>query len=406
MSDAFRWRPIVASALLPSLLFAIGEGAIIPVIPQLAADLGADLATAASIAAMLLVGTLIGDVPSGVVVARIGERRAMIAAAGVAALGLIVSLLAPVPIVLAAGILLVGIATATFALGRQSFMTTRVPIGYRARAMSTLGGTFRLGYLVGPFLGAGVIAVFGSPAAALVVHLLCSVAVVVVLFALPDPGRIVGDSRSSRPAGAPRGGSPTNLLHTLLANRRVLGTLGVGSALIAALRGSRQVILPLWAVSIGLHGSTASIIIGIAGAVDFALFYAGGWIMDRFGRLWTALPSMVGLGIGHLALALSAALPGEVVWFVVIAMFLAVANGVGAGILMTLGADLADPADPAPFLGAWRFCNDTGGAAAPLIVAGVTALASLPAAAAVLGVLGLGGAVVLRVFVPRHSTVA
>ena len=90
-------------------------------------------------------------------------------------------------------------------------------------------------------------------------------------------------------------------------------------------------------------------------------------------------------------------------WFVGVAMFLSLANGIGAGILMTLGADLADPRHPAPFLGAWRFTNDAGGAAAPLLVAGLTALVSLPFAAAALGVIGLAGAVVLRVFVPRYS---
>jgi MFS family permease len=125
--------------------------------------------------------------------------------------------------------------------------------------------------------------------------------------------------------------------------------------------------------------------------------------MDRFGRLWTAVPSMVGLGIGHLALAASFFLPGTVWWFIGIAMFLSLSNGIGAGILMTLGADLADPRHPAPFLGAWRFTNDAGGAAAPLIVSGLTALVSLPFAAGALGVLGLAGAVMLRIFVPRYS---
>ena len=89
----------------------------------------------------------------------------------------------------------------------------------------------------------------------------------------------------------------------------MLLTLGAGSSLVAALRASRYVILPLWAVSIGLDATTTAIIIGVAAGVDFALFYFGGWIMDRFGRLWTAVPSMLGLGIGHLAAGLHPRLP-------------------------------------------------------------------------------------------------
>lgn len=194
------------------------------------------------------------------------------------------------------------------------------------------------------------------------------------------------------------------LFATLKAKRRILLTLGLGSMTVAALRSSRQVVLPLWAVSIGLDETTTSLIIGVAGAVDFSLFFAGGWIMDRFGRLWVVVPSVIGLGVGHIALAFTHDLDAPGVWFTGIAMFLSLANGIGAGILMTLGADLADARHPAPFLGAWRFTNDTGGALAPLIVAGLTAWVSLSFAVGALGVLGLLGAVVLRVYVPRYIT--
>jgi MFS family permease len=221
---------------------------------------------------------------------------------------------------------------------------------------------------------------------------------------LGNPERAFGTMEPLTRTGAIEVQAETRgLFATIKAKRRILLTLGVGSMMVAALRGSRQVVLPLWAVSIGLDETTTSIIIGIAGAVDFSLFFAGGWIMDRFGRLWTAVPSMLGLGIGHLVLAFTHDLAAPGVWFTVIAMFLSLANGIGAGILMTLGADLADPRNPAPFLGAWRFTNDTGGALAPLLVAGVTAAVSLSFAVGVLGVLGLLGAVMLRVYVPRYA---
>ncbi|CAN5417968.1 MFS transporter [soil metagenome] len=406
-AQSFQWRSVTVAALLPTVLFSTGEGAIIPVIPVVAGNLGATLALAGFVSAMLVLGELLGDIPSGVVIQHIGERTAMICASGLSVLGLVTALLAPNPWVLAVGILVVGIATAVFALARHAFMTTFVPQEFRARALSTLGGTFRLGYLIGPFIGAGVIALTGSASSAFVIHIVGCVAAAVVLLVFADPEKTFGvrpqrgvESRGEREVGDEAHG----LFRTIRQSRKVLLTLGTGAALVAALRTSRQVLLPLWAISIGLHETQTSLIIGIAGAVDFSLFFAGGWIMDRFGRLWTALPSMIGLGIGHLALAGTALLPGAVWWFIGIAMFLSLANGIGAGILMTLGADLADPRHPAPFLGAWRFTNDAGGAAAPLLVAGLTALVSLPFAAAALGVLGLAGAGVLRVYVPRYST--
>jgi len=401
----FRWRSVLVAALLPTLLFSTGEGAIIPVIPVIAGNVGATLAIAGFVSGMLVLGELLGDIPSGVVISHIGERTAMIAASGLSVLGLLTALLAPNPWVLALGILVVGIATAVFALARHAFMTSFVPMRYRARALSTLGGSFRLGYLIGPFIGAGVISLTGAASSVFWVHIAGCAAAAVVLLVLADPEKTFANTAARRETSGEREVEQESrgLFRTIRANRRVLLTLGMGSTLVAALRASRQVLLPLWAVSIGLHETQTSLIIGVAGLVDFSLFFAGGWIMDRFGRLWTAVPSMVGLGVGHLALAATAFLPGTIGWFIGIAMFLSLANGIGAGILMTLGADLADPRHPAPFLGAWRFTNDAGAAASPLIVSGLTALVSLPFAAGALGVLGLVGAVVLRVFVPRYS---
>ncbi|HTN57620.1 MAG TPA: MFS transporter [Protaetiibacter sp.] len=400
-AERFPWRQVVVAAFLPTILFSIGEGAIIPIIPVVANGLGADIAGAALVSAMIVVGELLGDIPAGALVARIGERTAMIGASVLSIVGVLISVLAPNPWVLGLGILLIGIATAVFALARHAFMTSFVPPVYRARALSTLGGTFRFGYLVGPFVTAGVIQATGSAANAFWIHLAACLAAIIVLIALHDPE----DAVTTRPGPAAREAEAADrgLFRTITANRRVLATLGTGSALVAALRASRNVILPLWAVSIGIDEATMAIIIGSAAALDFGLFYAGGWIMDRFGRLWTAVPSMIGLGLSHLLLAFTHDVPHAAVWFAVVAGLLSLSNGIGAGILMTLGADLADPARPAPFLGAWRFTNDTGAAVAPLLIWGVTAAASLPIAAGVMGVLGLAGALELRIFVPKYT---
>lgn len=405
----FRWRSIALPALLPTLLFSIGEGAIIPIIPIAADNLGASLAIAGLVAAVLTVGELFGNIPSGWLIARVGERPAMIGAAALSVVGLVICVIAPNPLALSFGIFFIGLSAAVFALARHAFMTSFVPVAYRARALSTLGGTFRLGYFVGPFVTAAVIHVTGSASSAFWIHVVACLASAIVLITLPDPTTTFGAVATVRLAGREmREGEAlveresVGLFRTIYASRAVLARLGLGAALIGALRASRQVILPLWAVSIGLADTSTAIIIGIAGAVDFALFYTGGQIMDRYGRLWSALPSMIGLGVGHLVLAVSHDLPSNASWFIGAAMFLSVANGLGSGILMTLGADLADKSNPAPFLGAWRFTGNTGGAVAPLLLAGITAVSSIAIAAGAMGVLGLLGAGVLLRYLPRY----
>lgn len=68
MSDAapqFSMRSVALAALLPTLLFSIGEGAIIPLIPLVAHDLGASLALAGLLGALVMVGTVVGDIRAG-----------------------------------------------------------------------------------------------------------------------------------------------------------------------------------------------------------------------------------------------------------------------------------------------------------------------------------------------------
>lgn len=401
----FRFGSLAAPVLLPTLAFAIGEGAIIPIIPIVASNAGADLAMAGLIAGLFVIGGLIGNIPSGWIVARLGERPSMIGAALLSLVGVGVALLAQGIAMLAVGVFLIGLSTAAFALARHAFMTSFVPLAYRARALSVLGGTLRLGMFIGPFVAAAVIQLTGSAQAVFWVHAVACLLAAVALLVMPDPTALFAARAAA--SGLRQGEEfvareSAGLFRTIRNRRATLLTIGIGGALFSAIRTSRQVILPLWAVSIGLTDANAALIIGLGGALDFALFYASGQIMDRWGRLWSVLPSMVGLGLGHLVLSVTHELPANVAWFIAIAMVLGVANGLGSGIMMTLGADLADKRDPAPFLGAWRFTTQSGAAAAPLVVAGVTAVASVSVAAALMGVLGLAGAGIMARFVPNR----
>jgi MFS family permease len=311
------------------------------------------------------------------------------------------------PWMLGVGIFLLGLSTATFALARHAFMTTFVPQQFRARALSTLGGTFRAGWFVGPFIAAGLIALTAQPEIVFWVHLACAAIVIVLLLVMPDP--TAGAEAKARALGTHEtegehlvAGESHGLFRTIWTFRGVLVRLGTGVAIVGALRASRSVILPLWAVSLGLPESTTALIIGLGGAMDFALFYASGQVMDRFGRLWSVVPSMLGMGIGLFVLAFTHDLQHAVGWFIGVTVLTGLANGIGSGILMTLGADLAPKNDPAPFLGAFRFTGDAGTAGAPLLVALVVAVATLSLSTAIIGAIGVLGAGLMLRYVPRY----
>ncbi len=410
----WRFGPMVYG---PTVLFALGEGAVIPLIPVIAAQLGADVATAALVASALVVGQLCGNIPAGWAVARIGERLTMSIAGTVSLAGVVVLAVAPTLPVFAMAVFLIGFCAAAFGLARHSFMTTRVPLSFRARALSLLGGTFRLGMFIGPFVAAGLLVLFHDEHATIWFFAACLVATVLLVLLGPDPerrfARIDGRNATasmedtgepvtgSVPAVDRRSGPGTGVFRTMVRHRDVLSRLGLAAASLSAVRSARQVVLPLWGVSIGLDPQTIALVVGISGAIDFALFYASGQVMDRFGRLWAALPAMLLMGAGFLALAFTHDLDQSAMWFAMFAAVLGVGNGLSSGILLTLGADVAPKADPAPFLGSWRTLTDAGGAAAPLLVSGIAAVSSLAVATGVMGGIGLLGALAFVRWVPR-----
>ena len=383
-------RAIALSAYGPTLLGSTGTGAVAPIIAVSARDLGASVGVAALLVAALGLGTLLGDLPSGALAARIGERRALLVAAVIEAIGMLVAAVAGSLTILFVGVILVGLAGSLFGLARQAYLTEAVPIQMRARALSTLGGVHRIGWFLGPFLGALVVARW-DVSAAYVVGGITSLGAFVLVLVAPDitsPDRAAAAQAPQRSVGS-----------VLVEHRRVLMTLGVGALWVSGARAVREALVPLWAESVGLSPAQTALVFGVSGAVDMLLFYPSGWLMDRHGRVAAAVPSMLILGLGMTLLPLSSTL----VAVTAAATVLGLGNGLGAGLIMTLGADASPPDARTQFLGGWRLCADVGRAAGPLALSGLTAIMTLGAASVVLGVGAALGAVWLRIWVPRHD---
>jgi MFS family permease len=386
-------RRIAPSVLLPALVYEIGNGAIAPILALVALAEGASPSVAGVLLSMLGIGRIAGDIPSAWLADRLGDRRAMLVAAAVTAAGLVVCWAVPSIWALAVALLVIGACTATFYLARQTYLSESVSLHLRARALSTLAGAHRVGIFIGPFLGAAAIHLWGTRAA-FGVAVAATVATAVLLLVVPNTERA-----DDRPP-ARRGG--TSAWTMFVRHRRLFLTLGLAVFLVGAVRAARQTVLPLWADHIGLSATATSLIFGIANAADMSLFYPSGLVMDRLGRLWVAIPAMVLLGVGMVALPLSRG----VVTMGVVAIGMSVGNGIGSGIMMTLGADTAPRNDRTSFLSIWRLLGDTGNAVGPLVPAAGAAFATLAIGISVTGLIGLAAAAGLGRWVPRYSPYA
>ena len=392
------WRRLGTPVLVPNLLYGTGEGAIIPIVPLVAHQLHASLAAAALVSAMLPVAQWLANLPSGWVVGRIGERRSMYAGAYIACIGAVICWASVNIVMLSVGTFLVGAAAAVFALARHSYVTVAVPLSHRGRGVSLLAGANRLGMLVGPLLGAAAITVVGDARTAFGVTVIASVLIVANLRFLAGPEDLEAamQDRVATDAGT-RG-----VWATLWMRREVLLKVGLAAGLIGVARISRQLIVPLIGVVMGLQAAEISIIVGICAALDFALFYLGGQIMDRFGRLWTAVPCMLGFAASLAALAVAPELPHAFAWYFGAALVMSICNGLTSGIVNAMGSDLADQRAPATFLSTWRVVTECGQASAPFVISTITGLASLATATLTMAGVALFGALLLLRYVPRY----
>ena len=121
------------------------------------------------------------------------------------------------------------------------------------------------------------------------------------------------------------------------------------------------------------------------------LFYPAGKVMDRYGRMWVAVPAMLLMGLGLIAVPFTSG----IVTFALAAALMGLGNGMSSGLVMVLGADASPNVGRASFLGVFRLLADLGLGAGPLLLGGVAAVAGLASGVWFVGGVGLLGAVAM-----------
>jgi MFS family permease len=379
-------RDLLAAVYLPTLVFAVGQGALIPAVPLLAQDLGATTAVAGLVAGAAAFGRLLFTLPAGGAASTWGDRRTLAAGATIIAIAALVAVTRPMVAGLAAALLAMGAGAAFWELARHAIVTDAVPSRFRGRALTSIAGAHRIGLLIGPTLGAFVATIGGLESAFVIAAIAAGLALVTAL-------AWRGDAAGPRSAG--EGHLARRMLRAARRERSSLVRAAPPVMVLGALRQSRFVLLPLWGVSIGLDIVAIGLVTTLSFLIDALMFFPVGWAMDRFGRKVVGVPCLVILGSAFLLLPLA----GDLTTLAIVSALMGVGNGLGAGMVLTLGADLAPHVDRGEFLGIWRFLSEAGQVAGPIICSAAIALAGLPAAGVVMGLVGLAGAAHLYGFV-------
>jgi MFS family permease len=373
---------LTLSVYIPTILFSIGQGAVIPIIPLFARELGASVAGAGLIVAVRGFGQLVGDMPAGVAVSKWGDKGVMLIGTCMVAVVAVAASFSPTPIVLAVLSFVMGIAWAFWQIARLAYVTEEAPIEVRGRALSMLGGMNRVGNFIGPVIGGFLGQELGLESA-FIAQAVMGIAAAAMMFFVAREG-----SGSEHMEGHGLGG---RLLGTVVDNRRVLLTAGPPVITLMLLRQARLVFLPLWGDEIGLDVAQIGILTGLSFLLDAAVFYPVGAIMDTWGRKWAAVPCLATMAAGMLILPFT----HDFVSFMAVAVVTGVGNGFGAGINMTLGADFAPEVGRGEFLGVWRVVSDIGLVGGPVAISAITAVAGLATASVISGGIGLAGAAMM-----------
>ncbi len=380
------YRSLLFSVYLPSFFMSLCQGSVLLIVPLFALDLGASAGVAALVFSLRGLGNMVVDVPAGFASARLGDKSTMLIGVGLMTLsgGLASQATSPEELALAA--FFFGGAMATWLIARLTHISEAVPIHHRGKAISSMAGLQRFGNLIGPIVSGTIAVQLGFEYVFIGVSMIAAIAFLMVIFFVPD-------NKKSQHADSP------NIFklvpHILNSHRRIFATAGIAMLFLTVLRAGRQLLIPLWGVSLGLDASDIGLIMGTASAVDMTLFPVAGYIMDNWGRRYSAMACLGLVSLGILLVPFT----HNFTSLILVAMLVGLGNGLGSGINMTLGADFAPPSERGEFLGVWRLMGDSGSFAGPILMGYIANTFLLAMAFTVTASLGFVGIIVMGIFV-------
>lgn len=381
-------RRLVPPLYVPVAAMTLGVGIILPLVPLYLEDTGVSLSLVGVIIGAFGVGAALIGIPASAFAERRSNDLLLLVAMVAAGASVAVFGLTEVAVLLILARLIGGFGFGAMGQSRQLFVTRGVPLRFRGRVTSGMGGTHRLALAIGPLIGGAVAETVSFRAA----FLLAGVVTIAgaVFWVLPG-----GREEVEVVAAAPR----VDVIEALRRHRRLVVVGGLGPMLIMAGREGRYVVIPLVADRLGLSVSEIGGLLAVGTVIDFVVFPVSGVLMDRLGRLYAIVPAFTVMAIGMVMLGLADTATDVAVASVLIGA----GNGVTSGAMLTLGADLAPDGEQGPYLAGFNLITNFGFFLGPFAVGAVADLAGLDVSAFVLGAILIAGVAWIALVVGETS---
>ena len=333
---------------------------------------------------------MIGNIPAGILVERMGRRTAMLLGlmmVGTSAVGMGI---AQNLFQLIGAQLIGGVGNALWMLSRHAYMTDVIPLTKRGRSIALFGGVNRMGTFAGKFgaifLGTNLRLPF------YIYAVIALLTLIICYFSIPETKQEHTVQESNKQPYL------TQLIAVSKQYYKLLVTAGIGQVCVQTLRRGCHIIIPLYGDEVvGLSTRHVRLVEMISSAVDMSMFPLAGFMMDRFGRRYATVPGICIFATGMALMPFT----NSFTWLLFAAIMMRFGNGTASGTMMTLGADLAPREGTGEFLGLWRITGDFGGAAGPVVVGNIADIFGLSISAFALGGIGYLAVGILLWLVPE-----
>ena len=384
----FKLRKIIIAVYIPAFLTSFCMGMLAPTIPAKVDLIGGTAFIIGLAVGAQGLGEAFFSIPTGLLINKFGNKKIMLI--GMAGLSISGSLSGLFQNNLALYFALFSLGTfyGFFSLSRHSFMTQIVPSEYRGKAFSRFGGINRIGWFFGPVIGGFTAGSIGIDIPFYIISIVALFTTILIFFTTEPTNENLIQNNEIKP--------PT-FKETILENKKSFTIGGSGHFIMQFLRQCRHVLIPIWAFSIGLGVEELGLIQSISAAIDMTLFYPVGLIMDKYGRKWTSVPSIILLSLGFIFMTYVDSFNG----LMLVGLLLGFANGLGSGAMLTLGSDLSPKNQPGSFLGIWRLFGWSGNSAGGPISGAIAQTVGNTASALSISMIGGIGVIIFSFLLPE-----
>jgi MFS family permease len=280
--------------------------------------------------------------------------------------------------------IILGCGYSLWLINIQVYIRENVPNKLRGRALSIIGGILRFSLFLGPIIGGYMGKYMDFRYVFVFQSFIFMVGFFLICLFFPRSRNTQNAKTDTTPPFKYRVTNKkckktknSNIVlmycNILYENKKLFFSMGLVIIILSFLRGSRQMLIPLWGENINLDSGDIGLIIGLSSVIGMTLFFPAGIIMDRFGRKWGAFPCILGLTLGLGLIPFSTNFGG----LLALSIIAETSNGLGSGLVMIFGTDFAPDNSTSEFLGIWRLISDIGKSLGPLFIGIISQLLSL-----------------------------